>query len=70
MTNIILDNLVKDGIIKQYSLSIIDENGKFCDDEKGCRNTEQVKIMFNCGRTLSISSFCSGVMENTSLFIK
>lgn len=68
-----LDNLVKNGTIKSYSVKTIDEHGNHIEvwNEPGrFRNTQHLFIEFNNGETLCVDTFCSGSMENTHLIFK
>lgn len=69
MKNSVLDALVESKDIKSYTFKIFDEDGNEQSIMKGNRNTEELTITFNSGKTLIVSTFCSGSAENTSLFI-
>lgn len=61
-----LDQLILDGTIKTYEYCNVDENGIPYHVSK-FRNTEQVIFHFNNGKSLKISTFCSGSLEDTTL---
>lgn len=65
----ILDELVSNGLIFSYELVNVDENGNETNlsNQKGFRNTQKLKIVFNNGPTLVVETFCSGSSENTTL---
>ena len=61
-----LDELVKDGMLADYDLVNISEDGeegKFSEN----RNTEKLTLVFRNGKSLNIGTFCSGSAENTVL---
>lgn len=63
-----LDYFKKLGYIKDYSLSNIDENGEK-GKESECRNTQELILVFPNNEKLIIETFCSGVLENTTLHL-
>lgn len=68
MESLILDKLVKAGVIKHYELKTLDENGnEVTSPGNGMRETEQLKLIFPLGVVLVIDTFCSGSGQNTSL---
>lgn len=60
-----LNKLVEHGTIISYEYLNLDEEGNV--GESKFRNTEQVKLVFPNGKSLTIDTFCSGCNENTSL---
>lgn len=63
-----LDELVKKGLIKSYCVTNISEDG-VPDAVSKFRNTEQLVLEFTMDDKLTIDTFCSGMSENTTLFI-
>ncbi len=66
MTDKKLDELVANGSIKYYLYNAVGEDGVI-NKESEFRNTEQLTLIFNNGEQLTINSFCSGSLENTTL---
>jgi hypothetical protein len=65
MNNNFLDKLVEDGTLKSYSIQTIEyEPGS------GSRETEQLVLILPSGKSIVVSSFCSGASENTHLLIE
>jgi hypothetical protein len=76
MKNIILEELVRLGTIKEYQFTSVDSFGNSFgdsdyndDSDTNGRNNEVLKLSFNDGSVIKITSFCSGAMENTNLII-
>lgn len=66
-SNPVLDRLVSEGTITGYEYRNVDKNGT-PDQVSKFRNTEQLIIHFNDGKSLSVDTFCSGSAEDTTLF--
>lgn len=63
-----LKYLEQNGKIKSYHYSDVDENG---DEGLGeMRNSQKLVLIFCDGLTLIIDTECSGVLENTEMFIE
>lgn len=59
-----LTGLVEAGIISDWRISDVDENG--VEGQTGrFRNTQKLCITFSNGEKLEIGTFCSGCAENT-----
>lgn len=66
----LLENLVKTGVLKSYSLKTLDVDGNpITNLGNDMRETDELELVFPSGETLVISTFCSGSAENTSLII-
>lgn len=63
MTNEILDSLVRSGELSSYKYEEILES-----PDSEVRTTEQLELVFPSGKKLIIDTFCSGCLQNTSLF--
>lgn len=60
-----LDKLVQSGDIKGYSL----ETEEY-EPGSGSRETDKLTLILPSGKFLVVKTFCSGVSENTSLFVE
>ena len=74
MKNKILDNLIESGILKDYKYVAVDEDDVEIKDhtyaeESASRNTERLILIFSNDQILKIDTFCSGILENTELFL-
>lgn len=67
--NSVLDQLVASGVLSSYEYENVSEDG-IVGDESKCRNTEQIVLNFPNNQTLTVGTFCSGCLENTSLDFK
>lgn len=63
-----LNYLEEKGVIKNYHYLHLDENGDLGHSEM--RNTERLVLTFNNGDVLTIDTVCTGVLENTEMFIE
>lgn len=64
-----LDELVENKTIKCYKIKNIDENGNVGFESK-MLNSTQLTIIFNDGKELILTTWCSGCLEDTGFFAK
>lgn len=64
-----LNDLLTEGVIKDYNLCSISADG-IVGEESKTNNRECLCIVFNTGESLTISTICSGCLENTSLVLE
>jgi hypothetical protein len=63
------DALLESGVISSFQVEDLDANGNVGPPTpQGC-NREQLTITFPNGQRLVLSTWCSGVLENTGFFI-
>ena len=62
-----LQVLLINGTLDDYDLVNVDEDGNIGKESK-FRNTERLTLFFPNGESLVIGTFCSGSLENTTLF--
>ena len=62
-----IDNLVKIGILKSFSIENLDINGNI--GVSDYRNTERLTLIFPNDEKLILDTFCSGCSENTAIII-
>ena len=67
--NIRLDELVRNGVIKDYELEIVSDEGIIGTASPKGRNTDRLTITFNDGHLLTLDTFCSGCLEDTCLIV-
>lgn len=71
MKNHILDKLIDTNTIHSYEYTNRDECGERFENAQyssnKMRNTQQLKITFVDGKTLTIDTLCGGSLENTNL---
>ena len=60
-----LDVLVEKNLISKYAIKTIEES-----PDSGMRESEELSLTFPDGTVLVVNSFCSGSLENTTLFFK
>jgi len=70
MNNLKLDELVESGDLKSYSFTLHDEDGKKIDRPSGMRQTHRLVLEFPSGKTITIDTSCSGVLENSFMIIE
>jgi len=63
-----LDELVAKGMIKSYTILNVDKDGNIGKESKH-RNSEQLRMVFPNGEMITIDTFCSGCLENTTIIV-